>query len=110
MDDPSPQIRTAPQRARARAAAQRVKHRRAGSWQPMTAARSGKLLKVVTSNFRELVASIQGKVEKISPMHLCTYYASEQACDPPPAPIAAGRAEAQAKARNAMAIAAVTLP
>jgi len=78
MDDPSPQIRTAPQRARARAAAQRVKHRRAGSWQPMTAARSGKLLKVVTSNFRELVASIQGKVEKISPMHLRT------AIDTPP--------------------------
>ena len=44
----------------------------------MTAARSGKLLKVVTSNFRELVASIQGKVEKISPMHLRT------AIDTPP--------------------------
>jgi hypothetical protein len=56
--------------AAAAAAAQRVKHRRAGSWQPMIAVRSGKLLKVVTSNFRELVASIQGKMGKNAPMHL----------------------------------------
>jgi hypothetical protein len=68
MDDPPTKIRTAAKarrrRRRCRRAAQRVKHRRAGSWQPMIAVRSGKLLKVVTSNFRELVAYIQGKMGK----------------------------------------------
>ena len=67
----------------------------------MTAARSGKLLKVVTSNFRELVASIQGKVEKISPMHLCT------AIDPPPRIAARLHAECRRAKQGLLTTAAV---